>query len=190
MSKGFWIGVAHRRQALAARAAGFCAFSHGKREAAERVGTGDGVLYYAPKSDFDGDPVQAFVALAWITGETAEEREMPGTEFRPWTRAARFEDVEETLVRPDLELLPALLVDVRTPQHRVPADARRQGDRPSDLGPRTASDVHDLGCRLIEQLVIVGLEPDANLLTGRHFDRPAQSVLRAARRLSAAPNES
>ena len=39
MSKGFWIGVAHRRQALAARAAGFCAFSHGKREAAERVGT-------------------------------------------------------------------------------------------------------------------------------------------------------
>jgi hypothetical protein len=113
MSTGFWIGVAHRRQALAAQAAGFCAFSHGSRSAAERVGTGDGVLYYAPKADFDGDPVQAFVALAWITGETAEERVMPGTEFRPWTRAARFEDVEETPIRP---LLPDLGF-IRSPRH-------------------------------------------------------------------------
>src|SRR5688572_21392648 len=38
----------------------------------------------------------------------------------------RLRDVDQPLVRPDLELLAALLVDVRRTQHRVALDARRQ----------------------------------------------------------------
>jgi len=41
-------------------------------------------------------------------------------------------DVDQPLVRPDLELLPRLLVDVRAPEHRVPLDPGRQGNRTVD----------------------------------------------------------
>ena len=61
-----WIGVAHRKHALIGRAQGFCAFSHGKEAAVRRLSPGDLFVYYAPREDFDGPAVQAFVALGQV----------------------------------------------------------------------------------------------------------------------------
>lgn len=108
-----FIGVVHRRQAHVARDAGFVAFSHGKEAAVRGRSPGDRVIYYAPKADMDGEPVQAFVALAEVTGEAPAERVYPGTGRRGWTRAARFENVREVPVRPLLEQLSF----VRNPKH-------------------------------------------------------------------------
>jgi hypothetical protein len=45
------------------------------------------------------------------------------------------DDVEEPLVRPDLELLATLLVDVRRAVDREPLDPVRQRDGAADAGP-------------------------------------------------------
>lgn len=109
----FWIGVAHRKQALAAAGAGFVAVSHGKEAPLRKLSIGDRVLYYAPKSDFEGETVQAFVALARVTGADISARTMPGTPFRPFGRDAEFQKISETPVRPMLEDLGF----VRSPRH-------------------------------------------------------------------------
>ncbi|MCV2882356.1 EVE domain-containing protein [Actibacterium sp. XHP0104] len=113
MSPRYWIGVAHSKQAEAARMGGFCAFSHGKESAVRRLGPGDMFVYYAPKTDFDGDPVQAFVQLGRVTDSAPVERLLPGTDFRPWTRGATYEDVREVPVRPMLESFGF----IRSPRH-------------------------------------------------------------------------
>lgn len=102
MARKYWIGVAHLKQAKAAEGAGFVAFSHGRESAVRKVSPGDRVIYYSPKTDFEGTAVQAFVALATVMGEP-EQRQMPNTDFTPWTRAAEFTTVSEVPVKPMLE---------------------------------------------------------------------------------------
>ena len=77
----------------------------------------------------------------------------------------RVDDVEQPLVRADLELLARLLVDVRRAQHREALDPRRQRDRAAHLGARALGRVDDLARRLVEHAVIERLEPDADVLT-------------------------
>lgn len=118
----FWIGVVHLAQARAAQAAGFVALSHGKEAAVAKLSKGDRVILYAPKSDFDGAPVQAFVALLTVTGETVRERPLPGTDFRPFARDALYHRVTEVPVRPLLDHLSF----VRSPRHWGMAFRRSQ----------------------------------------------------------------
>ncbi|QQA43428.1 EVE domain-containing protein [Pelagovum pacificum] len=97
-----WIGVVHRMQAMTAREAGVVAFGHGKEALVRSLSPGDTVIYYAPKSDFEGEPVQAFVTHARVTGEKAYEKEWrPG--LTRWVRDAAFDDADEVPVRPMLE---------------------------------------------------------------------------------------
>ncbi len=112
MAAKHFIGVVHRAQALRARAMGIVAFSHGREAPVKSLDPGDAVIFYAPKTDFDGDPVQAFVAHARVTGEAPYERDFqPG--MTAWCRDAAFDDVVEVPVRPLLEPLSF----VRNPRH-------------------------------------------------------------------------
>src|SRR5687767_9306202 len=79
----------------------------------------------------------------------------------------RLEDVEQPLVRADLELLARLLVGVRRAEHAVLVDLGRQRDRARDLGAGALRGLDDLAGRLVEQLVIVRLEADADPRGGR-----------------------
>jgi len=117
-----WIGTVHLAQARAAQAAGFVALSHGKAAAMEKLSVGDRVIYYAPRSDFDADPVQAFVALLTVTGDRIAQRRMPGTEFRPFARDASYHEVRDLPVRPLLEHLSF----VKSPRHWGMAFRRSQ----------------------------------------------------------------
>src|SRR5512139_2316387 len=88
-------------------------------------------------------------------------------------RTGRLVDVEQPLVGPDLELLPALLVHVRGAVDREPFDLGRQGDRSRDLGAGLPRLLDDLAGRLVQQLVVEGLQPDPDLLVlNRHVDAP------------------
>lgn len=122
MAPRYWIGVVHRAQASAAQAAGFVALSHGKEAAGKKLSPGDHVLFYAPKTDFDGDPVQALVAALTVTGEEVYQRALPGTDFRPFTRDAEYHEVQEVPVRPLLEHLSF----VKSPRHWGMAFRRSQ----------------------------------------------------------------
>src|SRR6476646_9596424 len=74
-------------------------------------------------------------------------------------------DVQEPLVRAQLELLPALLVDVRAPEHRPPLGLDRQRDRSRHLRAGLLGGAHDVRGSLVEHDVVEGLQADANLLS-------------------------
>src|SRR3954452_3659325 len=80
----------------------------------------------------------------------------------------RIEDVDEPLVGADLELLPRVLVDERRPEDRELLDPGRQRHGADDVSARALRRLHDLGCRLVEQPVVVGLEADPDPLL-RHL---------------------
>src|ERR1700712_2442621 len=76
-----------------------------------------------------------------------------------------LDDVEQTLMRPDFELFAALLVDMRRAVHGETLDAGRQRDRTSDLGAGALGRVDDFPRRIVENSMIEGFEPDADILT-------------------------
>src|SRR6478752_4480204 len=84
--------------------------------------------------------------------------------------ARRLDDVEQALVDPHLEVLARVLVDVRTPHDAVPVDLGRQRHRTPHLRTGAYDRLDDLARRLVDDLVVVRLEPDADLLS--HFYLP------------------
>ncbi len=112
METRYFIGVVHRRQADMAKAAGLVAFSHGREAPVRSLSVGDRVVLYAPKTDFDGAPVQAFVAHATVTGAEPLFRAF-GSGMEAWSRDAVFDDVTEAPVRPLLDSLSF----VKNPKH-------------------------------------------------------------------------
>src|SRR3954462_14735541 len=72
----------------------------------------------------------------------------------------RLENVDQPLVRPDLELLARLLVHVRRAQHGPLVFRRRQRNRTRQPRARPLGGVDDLGRRLVEYPVVVRLEAD------------------------------
>src|SRR3954447_11350431 len=77
------------------------------------------------------------------------------------------EDVDEALVRAHLEVLARVLVLVRRADDAVHVLLGRQRHRARDLSARAGHRLDDLARRAVDDLVVVGLEPDADLLS-RH----------------------
>src|SRR5207245_5555217 len=69
----------------------------------------------------------------------------------------RVVDIDEALVRADLELLAGVLVDEGTLHDRELLDARRQRDRTGDRRPRPLRGLDDLRRGLVEEPVAVRL---------------------------------
>src|SRR5580693_5762574 len=80
----------------------------------------------------------------------------------------RLENIEQPLMRANLELLPRLLIHVRRTQHAVLVLHRRQRNRPRDLCPSAPSGFNNLARRLIQNAVVVSLKPTANPLFSNH----------------------
>src|SRR5450830_303962 len=78
-----------------------------------------------------------------------------------------IDDVDEPLVRAHLEVLAAVLVLVRRPDDAEDVLLRRQRHRTHDRCTSARHRVDDLARRAVDDLVVVGLEPDADLLS-RH----------------------
>src|SRR5690606_13316329 len=78
-----------------------------------------------------------------------------------------IDDVDEALVRAHLEVLAAVLVLVRRPDDAEDVLLRRQRHRTHDRRTSARHRVDDLARRAVDDLVVVGLEPDADLLS-RH----------------------
>src|SRR5436190_19936034 len=79
-------------------------------------------------------------------------------------------DVNEPLVRADLELLARVLVDERALDHGVLLDARGQRDRTGHRRTSALRGLDDLRGRLVDQLVVVRLETDPDPLLC-HYSR-------------------
>src|SRR6478609_2183474 len=77
------------------------------------------------------------------------------------------DDVDETLVGAHLKVLAGVLVLVGRADDAVHVLLGRQRHRASNLRTRTGDRVNDLARRGVDHLVVIGLEPDADLLS-RH----------------------
>src|SRR6056297_4350816 len=77
----------------------------------------------------------------------------------------RIDNVEKTLMRPDLELIAGFLVYVGSAKDREFLDLVRQRNRSADLGTRPFGGVHDFLRAGIQNAVIECLQPNANVLT-------------------------
>src|ERR1700742_39927 len=87
----------------------------------------------------------------------------------------RVEDVDQTLVRAHLEVLARVLVLVRRADDAVHVLLGGQRHRPDDPSARAGNRLHDLARGRVDRLVVVGLEPDADLLS-RHGGLPSLSL--------------
>ena len=76
----------------------------------------------------------------------------------------RAVDVDQTLVRAQLKLFTALLVHVRRTEDRVNALVRWQRHGTTDHGASRLHRLDNLFSRLVDQVVVVRLELDANFL--------------------------
>src|ERR1051326_3167977 len=76
--------------------------------------------------------------------------------------ACRLQNVDQTLVGPNFELLARLAIDVWTAQHRVTLDARRQWNRSVHRCPGLFRGADNLLRRAVQHFVIVSLHPDAD----------------------------
>src|SRR5207248_1393383 len=83
----------------------------------------------------------------------------------------RVQDVDQPLVGLQLELLAALLVDVRAPEHRPHLPLGGQGNGPRDLRAGLLGRAHDVGRGLIDQGVVERFETDADLACHRVLER-------------------
>src|SRR5712691_10086145 len=87
-------------------------------------------------------------------------------------------DVDEPLVRANLELLARVLVDEGTLDDRELLDACRQRDRTGDRRPRPLRGLDDLRRGLVDELVVVRLEPDPDALLCHRYAPCSISRLR------------
>jgi hypothetical protein len=84
----------------------------------------------------------------------------------------RLENVEETLMGTNFELLARLLVHVRRTQDAVFVFHRGQWNRTRDLRAGTPSSFDDLTRGLIQNAIVVRFQPDANSLFSNHVSFP------------------
>src|SRR4051794_18432278 len=78
----------------------------------------------------------------------------------------RLEDVDQALVRTDLEVLARVLVLEGTADHAVAVLLRRQRHRARDSRARAGGRLDDLTSCLLDRRGVVGLQPDADLVLG------------------------
>src|SRR5437879_3926228 len=84
----------------------------------------------------------------------------------------RIENIEQTLVRANLELFPRLFVHMRGTQHTVLVFHRGQRNRACNLRAGAFRGGHNFCRRLVKHAVIVCLQPDANFFVSYHVSFP------------------
>src|SRR5215813_9248610 len=91
-----------------------------------------------------------------------------GREVEPHERVDRLRgrrvDVDQPLVRADLEVLPRVLVLERRADHAVHVLLRRQRHGTGDGGAGALSRVDDVLGGLVDLLMVIALQPDTDLL--------------------------
>src|SRR5512132_1381683 len=117
-------------------------------------------------------PRTPFISLAMIGASSELDLDVDARrELESHERIDRLrrgvEDVDESLVRAHLEMLARVLVLVRRADDAIHVLLSGQRHRACDLRARPDHRVDDLARRAVDDLVVVGLEPDADLLS-RH----------------------
>ena len=101
----YWINTVSKDHVLRGLAGGFTQANHGKKTTLKRLNRGDYIVFYAPKTAYQGgEPLQKFVALGRVAD--AEPYQVTiSPDFMPYRRKVDFINVKEADIRP---LIPEL----------------------------------------------------------------------------------
>lgn len=93
-----WINVISREHVERGVEGGFTQADHGKPTRLRRLGAGDPIVFYSPRTAMrSGEPLQEFTALGRV-GERLYQVEM-SPDFHPWRREVDFTPVSSVPVR-------------------------------------------------------------------------------------------
>ena len=105
MNARYWVIVASKNHVMRGVQAGIAQANHGKAAPLKRMNVGDGVLYYSPKLEFEGnEKLQAFTAIGHVVGEDVYQFDM-GCGFVPFRRDVKYINCVDVPIQP---LIPAL----------------------------------------------------------------------------------
>ncbi|WP_241986885.1 EVE domain-containing protein [Cryobacterium fucosi] len=107
MAIRYWLGVAPREQVLRGVSMGLAQAGRGSRAALEDMRESDGVVYYSPKTDADGETLREFTAIGWIAEGGAGQIGQAGAgSYRPWRHQVDYDtDAVAASIRPLLTVL-------------------------------------------------------------------------------------
>jgi hypothetical protein len=87
---------------------GMAQANHGARAGLERMGEADGLVYYSPKTEFEGDSLKEFTAIGRIADGIVFQAGAPSdtSDYRPWRRRVDYDlAAVATSIRPLLSVL-------------------------------------------------------------------------------------
>jgi hypothetical protein len=101
----YWINTISRAHVRIGAEGGFTQADHGKNTRLKRLGKGDLIAFYSPRTEFQsGEPLQAFTAIGRIADAEPYQVEMT-PEFHPWRRSVDFFESEAAPIRPLIDEL-------------------------------------------------------------------------------------
>jgi hypothetical protein len=101
----YWINTVSRAHVLDGVSGGFTQAGHGKESRLKRLGKGDGIVFYSPRTDFPtGKPLQSFTAIGEIADDAPYQVDA-SPELQPWRRRVAFRSAAEVPIQPLIEQL-------------------------------------------------------------------------------------
>ena len=100
-----WVSTISRDHVRVAAEGGFTQSGHGKAAGVRRLGAGDWIVFYSPKTSLSGgESLQAFTAIGRVADDELYQVEMADG-FAPWRRNVNFLECEEVAIRPLIDTL-------------------------------------------------------------------------------------
>jgi len=101
----YWVNTISREHVLKGVEGGFTQADHGGDRRLKRLGRGDRIVFYSPRTEFDGGtPLQSFTAIGEVTDDAPFQVQLT-SEFAPWRRRVVFATSVEAPIRPLIEHL-------------------------------------------------------------------------------------
>ncbi|WP_259457931.1 EVE domain-containing protein [Salipaludibacillus neizhouensis] len=83
----YWIGIATYDDVMKAVYEGFAQLCHGKKAPLKKMSTGDWIIYYSSKKNFNEDiPYQKFTAVGKVSNDHIYQFDMDINGFIPFRR--------------------------------------------------------------------------------------------------------
>ncbi|TIX50927.1 EVE domain-containing protein [Alteraurantiacibacter aquimixticola] len=97
----FWMGIASAQHARGGRDGGFAQLGHGKHIAVKSLKKGDWIVYYSAREGMgEGETVQAFTTIGWVTSD-APYRVEQAMNFNPYRVDVNYlKDAQPAPIRP------------------------------------------------------------------------------------------
>jgi EVE domain len=95
----YWINTISKDHVMRGVGGGFTQANHGSPYNLKRMGKGDYIIFYSPKTSYEnGKPLQTFTAIGKCMDEKPYQAEM-SPDFHPWRRGIKFLKCEEASIK-------------------------------------------------------------------------------------------